>query len=294
MSRVLGIFLISIVFWNLENCFDPVDSGTGASDTEFSSKGQRHWTWKRFNVKMAMIGKSVLCCEPLPDVVGFAEVENRKVVNSLVYGDILRKLDYRPVHYDSPDPRGIDVALIYRGSKMQKIASYPLPVKGTRDILYVCLQDRSSGEIWHFFVNHHPSKYSGAASAEGRQRAMKTLCSSVDSLLSAGARNIVAMGDFNDSADSPLFSLTDGRLVNKGLGLKEGSIRFKGRWQLIDNFLVSADVASATAMEVLRPPFLLERDKQFPGMKPRRTYIGPRYNGGVSDHLPVHLKTASE
>lgn len=123
---------------------------------------------------------------------------------------------------------------------------------------------------------------------------MATLMCSVDSLLRSGCRNIVAMGDFNDTPYAESFSSCEGKLANMGKKLCEedkdkGSIRYKGQWQLIDNFLVSPQVEGKMKMEVLMPPFLLVNDKEFPGVKPLRTYSGPRWLGGVSDHLPVRL-----
>lgn len=309
------IILFSIVFWNLENYFDCVDSGKSSSDAEFSARGSRHWTRKRFDAKTAMIGKTLLWCEELPSVVGVAEIENATVLKNLVYGDVLRKCEYSFIHYESGDPRGIDVAMLYRPCEWEKMISYPLPViaaRGdslavqydtlrTRDILYVCLKRRSDASLWHFFVNHHPSKYGGASSSPRRVAAMETLRRSVDSLLVAGERNIVAMGDFNDVPQGEAFSRIDDLMVNMGAELLDrlspvermgtGTIRFHGNWQLIDNFLVSPDLLRERKpeMEIIRPAFLMQRDNQYPGEKPLRTYIGPRYNGGVSDHLPVML-----
>lgn len=301
MRTFLNLILVSIVFWNLENFFDCVDGGQSASDAEFSAHGQRHWNRKRFDAKTALVSKTILWCDSLPSVVGVCEVENDRPLKALVHGDVLRKCGYSYVHYDSRDPRGIDVALLYRREEMELVGSYPIPVVAgredgmtdtlrTRDILYVCLQRRSDGELWHFYVNHHPSKYGGASSSDRRLVAMATLRRSIDSLVARGCTNIVAMGDFNDTPDAAAFSLMDSCMVNLGRGQKAGSIRFKGNWQLIDNFLVSGDLAGKMEMEVLRPPFILESDRQYPGLKPYRTYVGPRYNGGVSDHLPVMLR----
>lgn len=287
----------SIMSWNVENWFDNRDDGTGASDREFSSQGDRHWTRKRLDRKTSMIAKTILWCDA-PSVIGFEEVENSRVLRNLVYSDPLRKIPYRIVHYDSPDPRGIDVALIYDSDSLSLLKSYPLPVfrgsggSRTRDILYVCLQDRK-GLVWHFFVNHHPSKYSGASSSEGRNAAMTVLRRSVDSLLACGQTRIVAMGDFNDTPSAESFRMMEGVMTNAGRlpdMAGEGSIRYRGQWELIDNFLLSPALDGHFGIRVVKAPFLLERDRSFPGLKPKRTYIGPRYNGGVSDHLPLLLE----
>lgn len=308
MKNFFSFLLFSIVFWNVENCFDYFDGGFSPSDSEFSSRGERHWTKSKFEDKMDAIGKTLLWCSTMdstalspPRIVGLAEIENDFVLRRLCRGDVLRKFNYSFVHFESRDRRGIDVALLYLEDSLELVKCYPLPIVlrdelsgkcdtlATRDILYTCFRSRKDGHLWHIFVNHHPSKYGGAESSPKRLAAMKTLRSSVDTLLAAGQTRIVAMGDFNDTPDAAAFDLIDGRLVNMGLSLPDdGSIRYRGKWQLIDNFLVSPDLMQKR-MEVLRPPFLLERDRQFPGDKPRRTYVGPRYNGGVSDHLPVML-----
>jgi hypothetical protein len=155
---------------------------------------------------------------------------------------------------------------------------------------------------WAILVNHHPSKYGGSSSAWRREAAVDRLRELCDSLRAAGWSRIVATGDFNDTADAPLFQRLDA-LENLALPLAargQGTIRFNGRWELIDLFFLSnvpapassglASPGSAARMTILHPPFLTERDKTHSGEKPRRTYIGPRYNGGVSDHRPIHLR----
>lgn len=298
--------LLSFMFWNTENFFDYFDDGFSSSDSEFSSRGSRHWTKARFYAKVDGVAKTVLWADA-PDVVGLAEVENKFVLRRLCESDVLRKLEYRYVHFESHDNRGIDCALLYRSSSMEFVSARSLPtvqrdpLSGrldtlhTRDILYVCLREHSSGRLWHILVNHHPSKYGGRASAPRRLSAMLTLLDLTDSLATTGERNIVAMGDFNDGPMSEAFALAEGHLVNLGAGLLEdspacGTIRYRGKWELIDNFLLSSNVAGTFKMMILRPPFLLERDSRYPGEKPRRTYIGPRYNSGLSDHLPILIR----
>lgn len=290
-GMILVVLSFWALFWNVENFFDYFDGGYSSSDYEFSWQGARHWTKRRFYSKAEMVGKTVLWAGA-PCVVGLAEVENSFVVSKIVRSEALRKLSYGFVHYDSPDPRGIDVALLYRRDSMTLVGSRAVHLDSlkTRDILYVELERICDGEHWHFLVNHHPSKYGGIASQQRRDIAMRALLHLEDSLRREGAINIVAMGDFNEvlPEDAAL------PLVNLGVRLYapgRGSIRYRGDWQLIDNFLVSRELSQKGAeMEILSPPFLLERDRQWPGDKPRRTYIGPRYNGGVSDHLPVGLR----
>lgn len=308
---------LDVLFWNLENFFDYRDQGTGVSDAEFSGRGLRHWTKKRFLTKCNAVAKTLLWTAGqtgrMPDVVAVAEVENRFVLKQLLRETALRKQPWGIVHYESPDHRGIDVGLLWRTDRWDTVSTRACHVFGpdgavlpTRDILLVQLQRRAAPapavDRWAILVNHHPSKYGGSSSAWRREAAVDRLRELCDSLRAAGWSRIVATGDFNDTADAPLFQRLDA-LENLALPLAargQGTIRFNGRWELIDLFFLSnvpapassglASPGSAARMTILHPPFLTERDKTHSGEKPRRTYIGPRYNGGVSDHRPIHLR----
>jgi hypothetical protein len=308
---------LDVLFWNLENFFDYRDQGTSESDAEFSGRGLRHWTKKRFLTKCNAVAKTLLWTAGqtgrMPDVVAVAEVENRFVLKQLLRETALRKQPWGIAHYESPDHRGIDVGLLWRTDRWDTVCTRACHVFGpdgavlpTRDILLVQLQRRAGAapavDRWAILVNHHPSKYGGASSAWRREAAVDRLRELCDSLRAAGWSRIVATGDFNDTADAPLFQRLDA-LENLALPLAargQGTIRFNGRWELIDLFFLSnvpapassglASPGSAARMTILHPPFLTERDKTHSGEKPRRTYIGPRYNGGVSDHRPIHLR----
>lgn len=292
-----------LMFWNVENFFDYVDGGTGESDKEFSSFGGRRWSKRKFYAKCDAIAKSILWigeeCGCMPDVIGFAEVENKGVLYKLLNFTLLRKYDYKIVHFDSGDRRGIDVALLYRESVFEKVSvSLKVPEENgkkiiTRDILQVCLESIMGQKI-NLIVNHHPSKFGGAdASAARRDAAMLALRQMCDSLVAVGEPHIVAMGDFNDNPDGEQFDMLDGALVNMSDSLHAqglGTIRYEGKWDLIDMFLVSPDLARSSRMDILQIPFLMTYEKKYPGFKPLRTYSGPRYIGGVSDHCPIILK----
>ena len=289
-----------VMFWNVENFFDYIDQGTGESDNEFSSYGERHWTKSRFYAKCDLIAKSIFWIGEkygrLPDVIGFAEVENRGVLSKLLNYTLLRKYDYSIIHKESGDRRGIDVALLYRRSSVKFLSgSFHAPsldgeTLPTRDILHaeMLLSDHRS---IHFIVNHHPSKYGGESLSDGRRKAalntLKEVCDSI------GGTGIVVMGDFNDTPDASQFKFIDDILINKGLPLHKGhngTIRYKGKWDMIDFFLTGRDVPSSE-MSVVRLPFLMVYERRYPGEKPLRTYSGPRYLGGVSDHCPILLWT---
>ncbi len=293
-----------VMFWNVENFFDWTDQGRGESDAEFSSMGSRRWTRKKFYAKCDAIAKTIIWIGErygrLPDVIGLAEVENRRVLNMLLESSLLRKCGYGIVHYDSGDRRGIDVALLYRKEVFELSESFITTPEhegeklATRDILTVRMRRKTDREHVTFIVNHHPSKYGGSKASESRRNSvMISLSELCDSLLKTPENSrIVAMGDFNDNPDGPQFSVMDGLMVNKAQELHqkgEGTIRYEGKWDLIDMFIVSPALKESSVMEIVRVPFLMTREKKHPGEKPFRTYSGPRYIGGVSDHCPVVL-----
>lgn len=313
----------AIMFWNLENYFDPFDDPVTA-DEEFTPAGRRHWTWKHFAQKRNGIAKTILAaadvCEGLPpDIVCFAEVENYMVLHQLVEQTPLLKLDYGIVHRSSPDPRGIDVALIYRKSSIRILAVDSLRIQGdtpTRDILYVkCLRiatpgverpdARASGrnfDTLHLFVNHWPSKRGGAEVSGPRRRAAAVvLRHAADSILAISpSANVIVTGDFNDTPENvaPLLCRTDSSVGGNcglwsvratfppGIG---GTLKYRGQWEQIDQFYISASRNENMRAMVFAPEFLLEEDTQYTGVRPRRTYLGPRWHGGLSDHLPILL-----
>ena len=298
MAQESGQMLV--MFWNLENFFDWTDQGTGESDAEFSSYGKRHWTRKRFYTKCNAVSKTIFhigdLYGKLPDVIGFAEIENRGVLEKLCSSTLLRKCGYRIVHFDSSDRRGIDVALFYRTTCYNHLSTSLMAPETdgkklqTRDMLHVSLKDLQTDEIYDYIVCHHPSKFGGEESSiPKRLAAMTALKEMCDSL---GNRNIIVMGDFNDVPSAAQFDMLDDILVNKSDSLHaagRGTIRYEGKWDLIDMFLVSSNIEGHSVMDIPEVPFLMTRESRHAGEKPLRTYSGPRYLGGVSDHLPVVL-----
>ena len=322
---------LQVMFWNVENFFDWRNDSTTVSDVEFSAAGERHWTWKRFQAKANAFAKALFWVEAetdrLPDIIGLEEVENAFVLRQALQKTALRKLDYKYVHYDSPDHRGIDVALLYRSSRLELLDSKPChlyaadTVMATRDIL-LCVFRRDSAKV-AVLVNHHPSKYGGAAESEPRRRiAVERLRFLADSLAAIGLDRIIAGGDFNDTPDNPVFLRLEPALAPMHMDLFRrglGTIKYDGKWDLIDHIYVSPALLDApmsapasdsslgvtgrqedtvgapsarARMRILRIPFLLTRDTVHSGEKPLRTYTGPRHTGGVSDHLPVLLEVS--
>ncbi len=299
---------LMVMFWNMENFFDYTDGGEGESDKEFSSMGSRHWTKRRFYSKCNAFAKSILWISDiyggLPDLIGLAEIENSKVLYRLINETALRKTDYAFMHFDGRDRRGIDVAILYRKSVMspesitRKVPVFNGDTLDTRDILHVrmALKGDLKYRSMDFIINHHPSKFGGEKASEGRRNAamtcLKELC---DSLLHSEPKSdgIIAMGDFNDTPDSSPFNMIEDILDNKALKLYEdghGTIRYQGKWELIDMFLTSEEFSGRSEMEIAEIPFLMVRDTRHSGLKPFRTYSGPRYIGGISDHCPIILR----
>ena len=289
---------LRVLFWNVENFFDWHDGGTSGADAEFSAKGARRWTARRFYAKANAIAKAVLFLADeegaQPDLIGFAEVENRFVLRKLLSETALKKTDYGIIHYDSPDPRGIDVALLFRRGTLDTLRTFPVRVPGveTREMLVAQLRTRG-GDSLALIVCHHPSKYGGAAADPKREAAVRRLAALADSLRTAGWVRQIAVGDFNDTPDAPLYNMLEQYYVNLAAPLAargEGTIRFQGCWELIDQCFVTPPLSPAASFRICRIPFLMAHDGAYAGQKPLRTYSGPRYLGGVSDHCPVLLR----
>lgn len=288
--------IIVIVFWNVENFFDTRYEGVSESEKEFSSTGARHWTQKRFTSKADGIAKTLFLISGntgrLPDIVAFEEVENKAVLKSLISRTLLRKLDYVPVHYESHDHRGIDCALLYRRSSFGEVRTRSIPIRDedggivpTRDILLF------EADGLAVLVNHHPSKLGGGAQ-DRREAALRTLKRACDSLAAAGARVVVAGGDYNEERSSASDALLSPMAECSAGGGIPGTIRFQGKWETIDR--VQTNRPAEVGVEIFGHDFLLEEDRTHGGLKPRRCYIGPRYNGGLSDHLPLVVTISSE
>ena len=313
-----------IMFYNLENLFDPFDDSL-KDDNEFLPSGVRGWTWKKFERKLQNTSKVIISAggwRP-PEIAGFCEVENRFALIQLLKRTPLEPFGYRIIHHESPDARGIDVGLIYRPDRFSVVTERAIPVilegdsiATTRDILYV-KGIVPGGDTLHLFVNHWPSKYGGAAATISKRRDAALKLKSVTDSIAQKIPDalIVIMGDFNDQPDDECMEIhLDARhgepdstgyylynLMYAMLGKWDtGTHKFREEWSIIDQFVVSSTLLlkqqglrlSEKGAEIFRAPFLLEEDRNFNGTKPFRTFSGPTYLGGFADHLPIllHLK----
>ena len=304
---MLLISLFTFVELNCENLFDCRHDSL-KNDTEFLPDGAYHWTRTRYWQKLDRIGQTILSCGvkeqtwQLPDMVALCEVENDSVLHDLTRRSLLLNARYDYVMTNSPDERGIDVALMYSPYSFRLIGSHSVrvnPIKGmrpTRDILYAS-GVTASGDTLHVIVAHLPSRRGGEKfSRPFRMAAARQVAAVVDSIynnVSAEAKIIVA-GDFNDYSNSESIQLLcSKRMIEvsksaKGRNGAKGTYRYQGLWGSLDHILVSRPLADIlTECYVNDAEFLIERDEKYGGVKPRRNYLGPRYLNGFSDHLPL-------
>jgi predicted extracellular nuclease len=250
--------ITTVAFYNVENLFDTVDD-PHTFDDDFTSEGKKQWNTKRYRDKIKKLGTVISklgneqSLHP-PALVGLVEVENAKVVHDLANSADLRKHHYDFVHYDSPDDRGIDVALLYNKQFFELLGSenYPLYLEDaqgkrdyTRDILVV--YGNLNGEFVHILVNHWPSRREGKEKSEFKRIEAAKLAKSIANEIQAKSfdAKIIIMGDFNDDPTSrsikehlvtedfynPMESLLDRDSV--------GSLTYESKWNLFDQIIIT-------------------------------------------------------
>lgn len=283
-----------VLFYNVENLFDTVND-PGVDDGEYTPRGMRRWDTARYRGKLDRMAGVIAEAGGGAVLVGLAEVENAGVVAGLAGATPLREWDYDYVHFDSPDRRGIDVALLYRRDLFRVRAARPVqPVAYGRNFLWV--EGELAGRpltvvVCHLSSNLSPDRYRSA-----QLRALRALA---DSLAGADpGRPLLIMGDLNAPPDSrDLRALgADGRLFNPFGTLHrrgEGTTAYRDRWNLFDQMLMNGPFVRtfyrSGSARIHRPARLVEREGRFRGY-PRRTFSGRRYLGGYSDHFPVCIR----
>ena len=351
MKRFVGLFIVvfalssflcqaqselvpvRVAFWNMENFFDPFVDSTKAYNA-FTEDGMQHWTKTRFYRKRNNMYKAILAMSENHSlgILGMCEVENEYVLSSLFEQTPLKKYNYRWVHYEGPDKRGIDPAIVYSLDHFQLVESAVIPYYNpedtayhSRDILYakfvaVEVPELVEGPIQtadtiHVFVNHWPSRYSGELETVGsRSCSAAILRAKVDSIIDAAPEGyrpkVIMMGDLNDCPTDPSVydvlrarhpsEMEEGCYINlfgknDGLGF-EGTLKHQTDWQIYDQIIITPSVMEREGLRYLEgsarifhADFMLEDDETYHGKKLFRTYVGPRYFGGFSDHLPVYI-----
>ena len=303
----------TIAFYNLENLFDTIDD-PNTLDDDFTPKGRKHWFYKRYKKKIKKLGNVIaqLGTEKSfhsPAIIGVVEVENQKVLEDLVQTKRLKNEHYGIVHYDSPDERGIDVALLYKKELFEVLDSETFPLfldaknggrDYTRDVLLV--KGNLNGELVYILVNHWPSRRTGNGETEEKRiKAAQLNTHIIDKIYFENKdAKIIIMGDFNDDPTSKSvkqylvsnqFYNPMERLISRG----NGSLNHKRTWHLFDQIIFSKNFFdeipnkhSFKYAEVYDKHFLKEWNGKYKG-NPFRTYIGKWYQGGFSDHFPVYI-----
>lgn len=287
---------LRVVSYNVENLFD-TKHDTLKNDSSFLPDAMHYWSYRRYQTKIDRIAQVIVNIagwESIP-LVGLCEVENARCLRNLCYA--LRRFHYKYVHYDSPDERGIDVALLFDSTQITILHSQAIPIMldndPTRDILYVSALYLHKDTI-HTMVCHLPSQLGGATSTDWkRQRAKQIIQTTIDSILfHQPSAKIVVMGDMNTHPQDDLHGMTNLMLPIQKTGY--GTHKYQGIWTCLDQFYVSQSIATKATTTIFSPQWLLEEDSKYLDYKPHRTYIGYRYNDGYSDHLPIVLTITVE
>lgn len=306
-----------IGFYNVENLFDTVDDPNTA-DEEFMPTAKKKWTLERYNDKLAKIDQIITSIKS-PDLIGLCEVENKKVIEDLINQSTNLKGKYGIVHYESPDFRGIDVGLLYNQETFEVTDSKAIPINfpakivknyTTRDILHVKgLMNKK--EETHIFVNHWPSRRGGLKKSQPKRIFVaEQLNKVIKPILAANPKaNIIIMGDMNDETDNKsvanVLSATaatgNGTLINCMADLDKegkGTYNYKGNWNMLDQIILSPNLYNNTgafqykSTVLFQAEWMMFKSDKY-GLTPSRTYGGPKYYGGYSDHLPVYVELKS-
>lgn len=302
-----------IIFYNTENLYDTINDPE-VNDEEFLPTSRNQWNTEKYTVKLkhtsAVLAALLDTIQPL--VIGLGEVENRGVLEDLLAQPALKKFKLSILHHNSPDERGIDVAMLYNSDMAESIFDATLRVDPgdgdrTRDILYFKAYITEEYPVW-FFVNHWPSRRTGAESEAKRLIAAKVLKEKIENIyLGEPYARVIVMGDFNDNPDNqsllnlsaPVANSTSQPMVNLMLAMNRRSsfsVKYKDQNDLFDQFVVSGNLLDnsnqyyihSSQAYTFAPPWLLFNHPKY-GLIPNRTYASGKWVGGYSDHLPVYF-----
>ena len=312
---------VSIGFYNLENLFDTINTAE-VDDIEFTPESAKKWNTKKYYEKLDNMARAIsgIATDKTPEglaIVGLCEIENKEVIIDLINHPLLKARNYQVVHYNSPDKRGIDVALIYQANlfTLENSFHFPLTLPNkldfyTRDQLLV--GGKLLGEQVYFLVNHWPSRSGGEEKSIPLRNAAGDLSRSiVDFVLSLNANaKIMVMGDLNDdphnaSVSEHFKASGDKSLLAKGYFFNPyalihkpdsyGTLGYRGKWNLFDQIMLSpallkskSKTFSFSGAYVYDAEFLKNAEGTYKGL-PFRTFAGNTFLGGYSDHLPVYI-----
>jgi len=306
--------LFTVAFYNVENLFDIYDDPDTA-DEAFLPKSERRWTKKRYKKKLYKLATAISQIGKdrtgnAPSIVGLAEVENKDVIEDLLEMKHLKKAGYSYVHYDSPDERGIDVALLYKKSEFTVTNSKPFSIDltvdqdnpdYTRDILLV--EGVFNNEPVKIIVTHWSSRREGEKETEYKRLIASDKVIEIITNLRVNEPHakIMVLGDFNDDPSSKSIQQLVHKLelfnpMETLLSYTRGSLNHNFQWNIFDQILISTNffetkkgVHSFSKADIFDKEFLTQYEGKYKG-QPFRTYVGPRYKGGYSDHFPVFIQ----
>lgn len=313
----------TIAFYNLENLFDPEDDPI-TFDDDRTPDGKDHWTYKIYNQKLKNMATTIselgtTMTNNSPVLLGVAEIENRKVLEDLVNDSSLISKDYGIVHFDSPDRRGIDVALLYQKAlfKPKNTSAHELLLHDTNTNKRVYTRDQLlvsgylDGDLIHIIVNHWPSRRGGEARSQYKRKKAATLNKKIiDSLFAIDPyAKIITMGDLNDNPNNiSVKKILKAKQYKKEVLLKEiynpmytmakkgmGSLAWGDRWNLFDQIIISSSFLSTDYSSyryykagIFNPKYLITSKGKYKGY-PFRSFANGSYTGGYSDHFPVYI-----
>ncbi|MBR3677336.1 MAG: endonuclease/exonuclease/phosphatase family protein [Alistipes sp.] len=318
-----------VVFYNLENLFDTIND-PNKNDEEYLPEGERKWTTYRYNQKLHNMERVLfdvaLQDKNFPVVIGVSEIENRLVLEDLLAQPKLAKANYRIVHFDSPDRRGVDCAFFYRpnqfqleGSEAHRISFPGRPNFLTRDL--VAMWGKIEGEPFYFIVSHWPSRLGGKERSQYSRDFVAAKCKHIcDSVRTVNPNTkVVIMGDFNDDAtDASVVEVLGAKGNIKKLEANDmfnpfnamlkagyGTLAYRDSWNLFDNIVVSENLATGStgALKIQKKegakfygniftaPYMIQKEGQYKNY-PLRSFVGSNFQNGYSDHFPVYIYIA--
>lgn len=304
----------TIAFYNTENLMDYIDDPLTIDDG-FIETSSKKWTKNRYEKKIYKTGMAIskIGLDDLqkpPTLIGLAEVENDRVLSDLIESAHLKDYNYGFVHYDSPDERGIDVALLYDKSsfRVEYSKNITLNVESeegvrdyTRDILKV--SGYLDGEKIHLFINHWPSRHEQSdTTGHKRMHAAQKMVNLIDAILEEEQdAKIIVMGDFNDNPKNESIQyLKNTKSLHNPMEMltsyTRGSATHNSKWILFDQILMTKNFLDQDQeglkflkADIFDEKFLAEYNGKYKG-QPFRTYAGKKYKGGFSDHFPVYIQ----
>ena len=304
---------LSVLFYNVENLFDTEDDPK-TYDEEFTPNGKKSWTKERYNTKLLHLGKVVSSIDSnMPDLFGLCEIENLGVLEDLNASAYFKEVGYEILHQDSPDSRGIDVALFYNPEKIQLeidgFITSKLPAgdrPNTRQILHA--KGTLKGDAFHVFVNHWPSRSGGKKETEPNRLTVANNLSEylMDIRRTDENAQILLMGDFNDYPnDKSIYEILRAGAIGKARYSNmmwdahksgKGSYNYRGDWGALDQFIVTPNLTNGEGVEADQSSVKffqadwMMHENSYGNLVPSRTYGGPNYYGGYSDHLPIFMR----